>query len=189
MLSVVAGGEKSKKHGELPVNRNIELKARHPDLDGAREAARSLGAVAGGILEQTDTYFHVSRGRLKLRQFGSGAMAELIWYSRENSIAFRASDYIVTPIPDAPTALAALTAALSVRGVVRKRRELWMLANIRIHLDQVEQLGSFIELEAVISTNHSPAVSRRRLDVLVDALEIAKTDQLATSYGELIRRA
>jgi predicted adenylyl cyclase CyaB len=185
MLSVVAGGEKSKKHGELPVNRNIELKARHPDLDGAREAARSLGAVAGGILEQTDTYFHVSRGRLKLRQFGSGAMAELIWYSRENSIAFRASDYIVTPIPDAPTALAALTAALSVRGVVRKRRELWMLANIRIHLDQVRDLGNFVEFEAVMGPADDEGEARDALRSLCEAMRILESDRVAVSYSDL----
>jgi len=170
------------------MRKNIEVKARCADLVAARRAARQIGARRQGLLLQTDTYFNVRRGRLKLREI-RGERAELIWYQRPNRAAARDSDYVIVPVADPAALKMALCLGLGMRSVVRKRRELWMYRNVRIHLDQVEQLGSFIELEAVISTNHSPAVSRRRLDVLVDALEIAKTDQLATSYGELIRRA
>ena len=170
------------------MRKNIEVKARCADLAAARRAARQIGARRQGLLLQTDTYFNVRRGRLKLREI-RGERAELIWYQRPNRAAARDSDYVIVPVADPAALKMALCLGLGMRSVVKKRRELWMYRNVRIHLDQVEQLGSFIELEAVISTNHSPAVSRRRLDVLVDALEIAKTDQLATSYGELIRHA
>jgi adenylate cyclase class IV len=65
------------------LRRNIELKARCPDLNAAREAARRLGAEFAGTLEQRDTYFVVPHGRLKLRQT-AGHGAELVAYARAN---------------------------------------------------------------------------------------------------------
>jgi adenylate cyclase class 2 len=161
--------------------RNIELKARCADLASAREAVRALGAREQGVLVQTDTYFHVPNGRLKLREI-RGAGAELIWYARPDSAGFRASDYVITPIADAQTALAVLSSALGVRARVHNRRELWLLENVRIHLDDVEELGTFVEYEAVIDQ----AADERSHDLL-DRLKRAMKIQVSNMIGGSLR--
>lgn len=169
------------------MKRNVEIKARCDDLTAARRAAKEAGAWRVGVLRQADTYFHVRHGRLKLREI-RGERAELIWYDRSNRAAARDSNYTIVHVEDPRTMKSALAMALGVRSVVTKRRELWMLRNVRIHLDEVEGLGTFIELEAVISNDSGPAVCRRRLYMLCEALGIRKEDQLAASYGELSAR-
>ena len=166
--------------------RNIELKARCPDLNGAREAARSIGARECGVLVQTDTYFHVPHGRLKLREI-QGRSAELIWYSRPDSIQLRASDYIISPIADPTSLLGALSSAFGVRGRVCKRRELWLLSNVRIHLDDVRDLGTFVEYEAVIDHPADESSSRDLLDRLKLAMKIQSHDLIGGSYLDLAR--
>ncbi|HEX8521877.1 MAG TPA: class IV adenylate cyclase [Tepidisphaeraceae bacterium] len=166
------------------MKRNIELKAKCRDLAFARDAALRTGARAEGILMQTDTYFHVPHGRLKLREI-AGQRAELIWYARSNQTAFRASDYVVSPVADVPTMLTALMSALRIRGTVKKRRELLLYENVRIHLDSVDTLGSFLEFEAVVSDQHNEQISHQRLATLTEALQIADTDRIAVSYSDL----
>ncbi len=166
------------------MKRNLELKARCRDLKQAREAAEKLGAKRQGVLVQTDTYFHARAGRLKLREI-QGAATELIWYARENETATRFSRYVSVPVADAAAVLTALGNALGVRGVVRKRRTLYLLHNVRIHLDDVEQLGTFVEFEAVISTPADEGPSRERLAVLIGGMEIRDEDRIAVSYGDL----
>ena len=167
------------------MKRNIELKAKCADLLAAREASMKIGAQPQGVLVQTDTYFHVATGRLKLREIENGR-AELIWYARANETAFRASDYIVSPVLDVPSMLTALTKALGVRGVVKKTRDLLLYHNVRIHLDEVQYLGTFIEFEAVISDFDDEAVSRDRLIILTKALAISDDDRIAVSYSDLM---
>jgi adenylate cyclase class IV len=168
--------------------KNLELKARCPDLDAARTAAIQLGARPAGVLIQTDTYFAARSGRLKLRQI-EGAAAELIAYERADDPGVRMSRYFRIPIEDAKSWNAALAGALGITGIVRKRRELLLWHNVRVHLDQVEKLGNFVEFEAVLGPDH-PAederASLRRLDELTAALRIRYEDRVATSYGELI---
>jgi predicted adenylyl cyclase CyaB len=167
------------------MRKNIEIKARCNDLSAARRAAKKLGMRRVGILHQTDTYFHAPHGRLKLREI-RGQRAELIWYDRPNRASARDSHYTIVHIDDPRTMKTALTLALGVSSVVIKRRELWMFRNVRIHLDEIGGLGTFIELEAVIAKGNAPALSRRRLGMLCEVLGIRKQDQLAASYGELI---
>jgi predicted adenylyl cyclase CyaB len=165
--------------------RNIELKARCRDLTSAANAARSLGAVRQGVLMQTDTYFHVSRGRLKLREH-EGGRAELIAYSRPDHPEFRSSEYHVVLVPNPAELKAALASALGVRGEVRKRRELYLWHNVRIHLDDVKGLGTFVEFEAVLTPGEDEAHSLRRLDELTRALRIQPGDRIAVSYSDLL---
>ena len=166
------------------MRRNIELKARCADLEKARQAAIRAGATFQGILAQTDTYFRVPNGRLKLREI-EGQMAELIWYARPDETNFRESRYILTPIAEPATALAALSQALGIRGIVKKRRELFLFENVRIHLDTVEGLGSFIEFEAVIFDASDEPASHEKLARLADALQIQDADRIAVSYSDL----
>ena len=170
------------------MSKNIEIKARFDDLSKARRVAKALGARKLATLTQVDTYFPTKSGRLKLREIsGSERRAELIWYERPDRAAARASNYIVLPVLDSQGLTFALTAALGVKSIVRKRRELWIFKNVRIHLDRVEGLGSFIELEAVVGPRHGPAVSKRNLLTVQRTLTIEPGLLVPKSYSDLIR--
>src|SRR4051812_36929780 len=169
----------------MQTRRNIELKARCGDLLRAATAAESLGAVSQGVLVQTDTYFHAARGRLKLREH-EGGRAELIWYARPDRVEYRASDYHVIPVSNPAEMKPALAAALGIRGEVRKRRQLYLWHNVRIHIDDVQSLGTFIEFEAVISDESEETQSLERLRILTDALRIGDEDRVAQSYSDLL---
>ncbi|MEO6434421.1 MAG: class IV adenylate cyclase [Tepidisphaeraceae bacterium] len=165
--------------------RNIELKARCADLARAADAARALGAADAGELRQLDTYFVVPSGRLKLRET-DGKPAELIWYRRADDVAFRGSDYYVLPIPQPIETKVALISALGCRGEVRKRRQLLLWHNVRIHLDDVTGLGTFLEFEAVIGDDADEVVSMERLARLREALDVRDEARVAVSYSDLL---
>ncbi|MBC8105939.1 MAG: class IV adenylate cyclase [Anaerolineae bacterium] len=170
--------------------KNIEIKARFGDLSIARRLAKALGARKRAMLVQVDTYFAVPDGRLKLREIsGDARRAELIWYDRPDRKTARASRYYVVPVADPKGLKVALTAALGVTTVVRKRRELWMFKNVRIHLDCVDGLGSFIELEAVVGNRHSSATSRANLLKVQRALRIELGVLVSQSYSDLVQPA
>src|SRR5205814_5422120 len=137
---------------------------------------------------QIDTYFHAPHGRLKLREINGRERCELIAYSRPNNTAARASDYLVVPVPHPAALKAALSSALGIRGEVRKRRELLLWHNVRIHLDDVASLGTFVEFEAVISSADDEAASRSRLQTLYEAVRIREAHLIAESYSDLLLR-
>ena len=168
-------------------SRNLELKARYADHASAEAKLQKLGATREWSLRQVDTYFVVPRGRLKLREQQGRAVAELIAYDRPNETAVRASDYQLVPVPDPAALKLALTRTLGVRVVVAKRRTLWMWHNVRIHLDQVESLGTFLEFEAVLPSPDEPdGPSRERLDQLTGLLHISDADRIGGSYSDLL---
>ena len=172
---------------QTPPSRNIELKARCADLPTARAAALQLGAAPSDLMRQTDTYFRVPTGRLKLREIardGSTA-AELIAYARPDSALARASEYRVVPVTDAPALLAALAETVGVRGVVRKAREVLLWRNVRIHLDEVEGAGPFVEFEAVVGPGFDDAASRDNLVQAAAALGVEPSDAVEGSYIDL----
>lgn len=174
--------------------RNIELKARCADLAAARAASERSGARFVHVEEQRDTFFQAAQGRLKLRERtwrnGHGAVdrseAELIAYRREDVAGARESRYTVVPTPDPTLLTAALASTLGIRGVVAKRRELWMLHNVRIHLDAVEGLGSFVEFEAVLFEGETEAVAHARVAGLQAALGIGAADVVPVAYADLL---
>jgi predicted adenylyl cyclase CyaB len=169
-------------------SRNLELKSRYPDLARAARVAEELGASHVWTKRQTDTYFNAPRGRLKLRE-SEGRVAELIAYERPDTPDQRESVYHLVPIPDAHALKSALAASLGVRVVVDKRRTLYMWHNVRIHLDEVDNLGSFIEFEALLARPEDEADSPGRLAHLTDVLGIRGEDRVAQSYSDLILAA
>jgi adenylate cyclase, class 2 len=165
--------------------RNLERKLCCADLSAATAAVERLGARCEGVLEQTDVYFRVPQGRLKLRTT-DGQPAMLIWYERPNETRARWSQYYLVPISDPAALRAALAAALGECGEVRKRRTLYLWHNVRIHLDEVAGLGTFVELEAVMSPSDDEATARSRVSELSAALHLSPADEVAGSYADLL---
>jgi adenylate cyclase, class 2 len=164
---------------------NIELKARCGNLDTALLAVQSLSPTDAGIQHQIDTYFPSPKGRLKLREI-VGVRAELIWYERSNEPRSRRSEYRLTPVSHPKELIASLTAAMGVRGQVEKHRHVLLWHNVRIHLDQVESLGTFVEFEAVMSPGEDEATGHARLKQLCEIMKISPADYLETSYADLM---
>jgi homotetrameric cytidine deaminase len=158
--------------------RNLEIKARDPDPARSLERALALGAEDHGEITQRDTYFGRTAGRLKLREQSPGD-AELIEYRRPDEAGPRVSDYRLVPV-SAPDALReALDAALGTLVVVEKRRRLLLWEGVRIHLDEVEGLGSFVELEATDADPSKVVFLRAELDIPDERL-------IAGSYSDLL---
>jgi adenylate cyclase class IV len=124
----------------IPMARNIEIKARIPDLDTIRAKAAALASGPMEIIDQTDTFLVVPQGRLKVRAFSDGS-GELISYERANEQGLRESVYTRVPCEDARGFLQALSGVLSVRGIVAKRREVFLIGRTRVHLDRVDLKG------------------------------------------------
>jgi len=165
--------------------RNIELKARLTDLAAARETARSIATKEIGLQVQTDTYFHCPNGRLKLRQI-EHAPAHLVWYARPDTEGPKASDYRLVPVANPETLKAALSDAYGIWCVVRKHREIFLYHNVRIHLDEVEGLGTFLEFEAVLGGDVDDRQGHAQLAELRRQFSISDTDLLAVSYSDLL---
>jgi adenylate cyclase class IV len=166
-------------------SRNIELKARCDDLAAALAALAPLSPVDTGVQHQIDTYFRVPNGRLKLREI-VGVRAELIWYDRSNQAAIRKSDYRLTPIAHPADLKTSLAAALGLRGKVEKHRQVLLWHNVRIHLDLVEELGTFIEFEAVIGPADDEQTGHYRLKQLCEILKLTQEKFRDGSYADLL---
>ena len=165
--------------------RNIELKARLRDPAAARAVALRLAPPSPEVELQIDTYFVVPHGRLKLREI-EGRTARLIRYARDDAAVARASDYRLVDVVDAPGLKEALSSALGIRAVVKKRREIRLVDDVRIHLDEVDGLGSFLELETVLNARHDDDDGHRRVARLVREFGIVDADLESRSYGDLI---
>ena len=164
--------------------RNIEIKAGIASVEAVLARAASIADGAPVVIDQDDTVFAVAHGRLKLRRFADGS-AELIQYLRDDRADAKASDYVRVPVADADSLSAALTRACGTRGRVRKRRLLLMAGQTRIHLDRVDGLGDFLELEVVLRDGQSDADGTAIAERLMTALAIAPADRLAGAYLDL----
>jgi homotetrameric cytidine deaminase len=172
--------------------RNVELKARDPDPARSLERALALGADDRGEILQRDTYFEAARGRLKLREQeagGSPLSDELIGYSRADSTEPGTSTYLRVPIADAGPLREALDTAFGTLVTVTKRRRLLLWKNVRIHLDEVEGLGSYLELEGVADPDSDLSSEHDRVEQVRRELGIADHDLVAGSYSDLLLSA
>ncbi|HWF75182.1 MAG TPA: cytidine deaminase [Solirubrobacteraceae bacterium] len=168
---------------------NVELKARVAGVEAAAERCRALGAEDRGVLIQRDTYFAARHGRLKLREEGEGASAagELIAYRRADALEPGESAYVRAPASEPDVLREALEAALGTVVVVAKRRRLFVWENVRIHLDEVEGLGTFLELEALLAPDGSDlAAAREKVARLRAELAIADDALVAAGYSDLL---
>jgi homotetrameric cytidine deaminase len=165
------------------IRRNVELKARDADPEATLQRALDLGASHEGVLRQRDTYFGRARGRLKLREQEPGG-AQLIAYERADDEQSRTSAYRIAEVSDPGALREALDAALGTLVVVDKRRRLLLYENVRIHLDDVEGLGAFVELEGVAAPDSDLAREHELVERLRGELEL--DDPVAVSYSDLL---
>jgi homotetrameric cytidine deaminase len=165
-------------------HRNVELKARDRDPEATLAAALAHGAVDQGVLTQIDTYFAAREGRLKLRE--EGGAGTLIAYARADEAMARISAYHLVAVPDPAALKSALDDALGTVVVVEKFRRLLLWQDVRIHLDAVEGLGTWLELEAVASADSDLAEEHRKVAELRAVLKIDDEDVVATGYAAML---
>ena len=164
---------------------NIEIKARVRDLRALQAIAENLSDTPCEVIEQQDTFFHTPAGRLKLRVLGPD-LGQLIYYERGDTSGPKRSDYIVSRTSEPASLKAALSGALEVRGTVRKRRLLYWVGNTRVHLDEVEGLGSYMELEVVLGEDQPVDQGERIAAELMRKLGVSRTDLVEGAYIDLL---
>jgi len=164
---------------------NIEIKAMCSELDQhrIREVLKTRNARFDGEDHQVDTYFKVSRGRLKLRE--GNIENALIYYDRLAATGPKESKVILYPNPD-PSLKNILSKALGVLVVVDKKREIYRIDNLKIHIDTVKGLGSFVEVEAGNDNGAIGKIRRRKqCEEYLSLFEIADDQLIAESYSDL----
>ncbi len=171
------------------MNRNVEIKARVADLTAVQKKVEQFADKGPVVFEQEDTFFHCLQGRLKLRCFRDGTPAELIAYRRGDAAGPRESRYVIYRTPDPQGLLAVLSATLGVRAVVRKRRTLYRIGPTRVHLDEVEGLGRFVELEVVLQPDQTTDEGVIIAHDLMGRLDISQDHLVERAYVDLLPEA
>jgi predicted adenylyl cyclase CyaB len=167
--------------------RNVEIKARVADLAEIEVHARRIATEGPSDIAQDDTFFTCAHGRLKLREF-STTQGQLIFYSRPDDGGPKVSDYWITDTHIPAALRETLARALGIVGRVRKQRRLYLLDRTRIHLDNVEGLGLFVELEVVLREDESPGQGAETARQVMKSLGIADSQLVQGAYVDLERR-
>jgi adenylate cyclase class IV len=176
---------------------NLEFKARLRNAERIHAVLAHHQIPLAATLRQTDTYFHAPSGRLKLREI-DGEAAQLIFYQRPDRAEIKRSDYLIAPVASASALREALGAAYGIRSVVKKIRELYWLPRkfgahagraapdlIRLHLDEVEARGHFLEIEVILHERESPQLVEREAEFWLREFGITPDDLIAESYADL----
>jgi predicted adenylyl cyclase CyaB len=166
---------------------NIEIKAAVRDFQALRHRAEALSDTPCQMIEQEDTFFHTPRGRLKLRRLRAD-YGQLVYYLREDGHGPKHSEYSIVETGQPEQLRALLAAAYGVRGVVSKMRFLYLVGQTRIHLDQVEGLGQFMELEVVMQPGQSNAHGEQIAQELMERLGISPSDLIDVAYIDLLQK-
>jgi len=166
---------------------NVEIKAKVADPEALKHRIASLADGPGETLLQEDTFFQVRTGRLKLR-LASPGRGELIYYERDDSSGPRPSQYELAKTDEPGSLSRVLALALGVRGVVRKTRLLYRSGRTRIHLDEVEGLGSFLELEVEMRPGEEKEAGDAIARDLMASLGVEERDLVTVAYIDLIEQ-
>ena len=167
--------------------RNIEIKARLKSVSCAEPIASEFaGSGPHARLLQVDTYFNVPDGRFKLRE--EGGTGELIYYRRPDTPGPGRCEYVIASIDSPAEVKEVLEAALGISCVVRKQRTVYLYQNVRIHLDQVEGLGAFLEFEAVMPEGSPDSEGESLLLDLMRAFGLEQADLVDCSYCDLMKQ-
>lgn len=164
---------------------NIEIKARCADAPRIREYLQALQARFVGVDEQTDTYFNTFSGRLKLRE--GNIENNLIYYERSNLPGPKNSLFQLIKVDDAKGLKEALKNSLGVKIIVKKKREIFYIENVKFHIDEVPGLGAFIEIEAGnILADKSKEELQQQCEYYLKEFGIKDEDLVAVSYSDLL---
>ena len=167
--------------------RNVEIKARVRDAEALRQRVDTLADTPAEVIEQLDTFYITPRGRLKLRVLAPDR-CELIQYTRADDSAAKTSAYEIVRSDDPAAFSRILESALPIRGVVTKRRHLYLIGQTRVHLDEVEGLGTFMELEVVLSKGQTSQYGAKIADDLMTKLGIQPDDLISGAYIDLLEQ-
>ncbi|HYC29597.1 MAG TPA: class IV adenylate cyclase [Chitinophagaceae bacterium] len=164
---------------------NIEIKARTRRADGIRQYLLNHEAEVHGTDEQTDIYFNVQHGRLKLRQ--GNIENNLIFYERKETGGLKQSDVDLVKVEDSEGLKNVLAKSLGVKAVVKKRREIYYIRNVKFHLDTLEGLGSFVEIEASNRFEDIPAEKlREQCEAYMREFGVEEEDLINRSYSDMV---
>jgi predicted adenylyl cyclase CyaB len=164
---------------------NIEIKARVTDFARKCALAEKLSGASPQIIAQRDTFFPCVHGRLKLREL-SDTEGQLIAYSRPDTPGSKQSDYLICSTATPALLLETLSTALGTGVVVAKKRSLYLVGQTRIHLDQVENLGAFLELEVVLRPGQPAEEGHAIATEIMRALEVQEADLISGAYADLL---
>jgi adenylate cyclase class 2 len=164
---------------------NVEIKAKSNEAEFIRNYLLSHNAEFKGTDEQTDTYFNVTNGRLKLRE--GNIENNLIFYERSNQAGPKGSQFNLVKIEDAKGLKEVLTGSMGIKVIVKKKREIYYINNVKFHIDEVPGLGSFVEIEAGnILADLSPEELKAQCDFYMKAFRIKAEDLVAISYSDML---
>lgn len=167
--------------------RNIEIKARIDSVDALSPLAAALADEGPIEILQDDTFFTCASGRLKLRAFSAEA-GELIFYRRDNQRGPKESFYVRSPTAAPDSLREALNLAYGLAGRVRKQRTLFLVGRTRIHLDIVEDLGHFLELEVVLKEGEGAEAGVQEAHALMARLGVMPEQLVDEAYVDLLSR-
>jgi predicted adenylyl cyclase CyaB len=165
--------------------RNVEIKARIESVEALTPRAAALADQGPTEIIQDDTFFTCGNGRLKLRAF-SATSGQLIFYRRPDQAGPKESFFLISPTESPDTLREALTLGYGQAGRVRKRRTLYLAGRTRIHLDRVENLGDFLELEVVMSEGEPAEAGVAVAHALLAKLGIAPDQLIESAYVDLL---
>ena len=164
---------------------NIEIKARARDFEEVRRRAELLSDTPVEVIPQKDIFFNTERGRLKLRLLALN-LGQLIYYTRPDQEGPKRSEYHICETPDPENLRRVLELACGIRGVVKKTRYLYLVGQTRVHLDDVEGLGQFMELEVVMREGQSDAEGQAIAEELMSRLRVERGDLIEGAYMDLL---
>lgn len=163
---------------------NVEIKARCREPEFIRSYLLSHNAEFKGTDEQTDTYFDVSNGRLKLRE--GKIENNLIFYERTNQAGPKNSHFNLVKVEDARGLKEVLAKSIGIKVMVNKKREIYYMKNVKFHIDEVPGLGSFVEIEAGnILADLSQEELKEQCDFYMKEFGISPEDLIDVSYSDM----
>jgi predicted adenylyl cyclase CyaB len=166
-------------------SRNVEIKARISSIEALVPRVAALADQGPVEIEQDDTFFVCERGRIKLRAL-SATEGQLIFYRRANQAGPKESRFVISPTASPDSLRDTLTLAYGSAGRVRKHRTLYLVGRTRVHLDRVESLGHFLELEVVLAEGESPDAGVKEARALMTALGLADDQLIDGAYVDLL---
>jgi adenylate cyclase len=164
---------------------NIEIKAHARNFEEIRRRAEALSDGPAQVIPQEDTFFNTPQGRLKLRIL-SADKGQLIYYTRPDQEGPKRSDYHIYQTTDPGNLRHVLELAYGIRGVVRKTRYLYLVGQTRVHVDDVEGLGQFMELEVVMQEGQGDSEGQAIAEALMARLGVERGDLLEGAYVDLL---